>query len=221
MKRRGFSTIELLVVLAIVTVLAAILMAVMNHRREEERQRRARNCGPNLRQIGVAIKQYLSDYDEKFPMVSVHNAPYGWADAVQPYVRDTQLFQCGANDAMPGPADFDGSDPNYTDYFYNSRLAGHDESELQYIASTVILGDAVPGNARRHSTGGTVKSPGAIANLVDSSGEPIGAATRHLDGANYAFADGHVKWLKGSDANTTPAIRANASGSKNPTFSIQ
>ena len=24
---------------------------------------------------------------------------------------------------------------------------------------------------------------------------PLG---RHLDGANYAFADGHVKWLKGS-----------------------
>ena len=29
------------------------------------------------------------------------------------------------------------------------------------------------------------------------------ALTRHLDGANFAFADGHVKWFKGSQADTT------------------
>jgi prepilin-type processing-associated H-X9-DG protein len=32
-----------------------------------------------------------------------------------------------------------------------------------------------------------------------------GCFGRHLDGANYAFGDGHVKWLKGSilDGGTT------------------
>jgi prepilin-type processing-associated H-X9-DG protein len=33
-----------------------------------------------------------------------------------------------------------------------------------------------------------------------------------LGGANYAFADGHVKWIQGSDSNTCPAINNAASG---------
>jgi prepilin-type processing-associated H-X9-DG protein len=50
----------------------------------------------------------------------------------------------------------------------------------------------------------------------------VGAATRHLDGANYCFADGHVKWLKGSDANTCPVMRGGGASATSayPGFAI-
>jgi prepilin-type N-terminal cleavage/methylation domain-containing protein/prepilin-type processing-associated H-X9-DG protein len=219
---KGFTLIELLVVIAIIAILAAILFPVFARARENARRS---SCQQNIRQIGLAIKQYLSDYDESFPQVSVLAngsdttlTPWGWADACQPYVRNTQLFQCPSDSAQPGPAAFTGSDANYTDYFYNSNLAGQNESALQYIASTVMLGDGLPGNATRAADG---NGGNDIAIIEEAGGSTtVGAATRHLDGANYAFADGHVKWLKGSDANTTPAIRATASGATAPTFSI-
>jgi len=219
---KGFTLIELLVVIAIIAILAAILFPVFARARENARRS---SCQQNIRQIGLAIKQYLSDYDESFPQVSVlagpdtSLTPWGWADACQPYVRNTQLFQCPSDSAQPGPGAFTGSDANYTDYFYNSKLSGQNESALQYIASTVMLGDGTPGNATLAADGEPASGDiAAIEQAGTSTG--VGAATRHLDGANYAFADGHVKWLKGSDSKTAPAIRGSASGATNPTFSI-
>jgi prepilin-type processing-associated H-X9-DG protein len=74
-----------------------------------------------------------------------------------------------------------------------------------------MVGDATPGNGRHHSTGGAAMKPG-VASLVNRNGVAVGAAVRHSGGANYGFADGHVKWLKGADANTCPTIRNVAAG---------
>jgi prepilin-type processing-associated H-X9-DG protein len=37
---------------------------------------------------------------------------------------------------------------------------------------------------------------GYIGDAADWNAMVPGAMKRHLEGANYAFADGHVKWLK-------------------------
>jgi prepilin-type N-terminal cleavage/methylation domain-containing protein/prepilin-type processing-associated H-X9-DG protein len=222
---KGFTLIELLVVIAIIAILAAILFPVFARARENARRS---SCQQNIRQIGLAIKQYLSDYDESFPQVSVGaltndtSGVWGWADACQPYVRNTQLFQCPSDSTQPPSGTATtvvGSDAAYTDYFYNANLSGQNESAIQYIASTIMLGDALTGSATRNSNGDETLT--GSASLLDLSNASVGAATRHLDGANYAFADGHVKWFKGgTDANTVPAIRATTSGATNPTFSI-
>ncbi len=52
---------------------------------------------------------------------------------------------------------------------------------------------------------------------TDWAGGPPAPGIRHLDGANYLFADGHVKWFSGSamteaklkDKNNTPTFAAN------------
>jgi prepilin-type N-terminal cleavage/methylation domain-containing protein/prepilin-type processing-associated H-X9-DG protein len=228
---KGFTLIELLVVIAIIAILAAILFPVFARARENARRS---SCQQNIRQIGLAIKQYLSDYDESFPQVSVgaasspvFNTPFGWADATQPYVRNTQLFQCPSDSAQPGPAAFEGNDANYTDYFYNSNLGGQNESAIQYISSTVLAGDGVPGSATLASDGVNTTSGGDIARIeqIGAGTGAVGATTRHLDGANFVFADGHVKWYKGhpTDPAVTPAIRAagaTGGGATNPTFGI-
>jgi prepilin-type N-terminal cleavage/methylation domain-containing protein len=58
--RRGFTLIELLVVIAIIMVLAGLLFAVMGPARERARQT---VCMSNLRQIGLGVTMYRSDYD--------------------------------------------------------------------------------------------------------------------------------------------------------------
>ena len=61
--RRGFTLIELLVVIAIIAILAAILFPVFAR---AKRAAQASTCQSNLKQIGLAIKQYVSDWDQTF-----------------------------------------------------------------------------------------------------------------------------------------------------------
>ena len=55
-KSRGFTLIELLVVIAIVAVLIAVLLPAVQQAREAARRTQCRN---NLRQIGLAIHNYI------------------------------------------------------------------------------------------------------------------------------------------------------------------
>jgi prepilin-type N-terminal cleavage/methylation domain-containing protein/prepilin-type processing-associated H-X9-DG protein len=61
--RKGFTLIELLVVIAIIAILAAILFPVFAKARERARMT---GCINNLKQMGIAHKMYLEDYDGVF-----------------------------------------------------------------------------------------------------------------------------------------------------------
>jgi len=62
--RKGFTLIELLVVIAIIAILAAILFPVFAKARKAAQ---ASNCQSNLKQIGNAMKMYLSDWEDTYP----------------------------------------------------------------------------------------------------------------------------------------------------------
>ena len=65
--KRAFTLIELLVVIAIIAILAAILFPVFAQAREKAR---SISCLSNQKQIGLAVLQYVQDYDEIFPQAA-------------------------------------------------------------------------------------------------------------------------------------------------------
>jgi prepilin-type N-terminal cleavage/methylation domain-containing protein/prepilin-type processing-associated H-X9-DG protein len=104
-RRYGFTLIELLVVIAIISLLAAILFPVFAQAREKARQT---SCASNERQIGLAMLQYVQDFDEAMPQSyygstgdSDLTANYKWMDAVYPYVKNEQVFDCPSDAQSP------------------------------------------------------------------------------------------------------------------------
>jgi prepilin-type N-terminal cleavage/methylation domain-containing protein/prepilin-type processing-associated H-X9-DG protein len=216
---KGFTLIELLVVIAIIAILAAILFPVFARARENARRS---SCQSNVRQITLGIKQYLQDYDEKFPTAAVNAGgnPYGWADAIQPYIKNEQVLQCPSDSTSASGTPTAG---DYTDYFFNNNLSGIGESSLNYVSNTVLNGDATGDTARNPGAGATLSGCNAYSGGCTDSANSLAllnAAQRHLDGANYSFADGHVKWLKGASSTQSPVVYSptTAASASNVTF---
>ena len=224
----AFTLIELLVVIAIIAILAAILFPVFARARENARKS---SCQSNLKQIGLGFIQYVQDYDERFPIVASSDAPVtGWAVNLQPYLKSVQIYQCPSDTVAPA-ANNDPTAVGYTDYFMNSNIAGQSQASLSTVALTVMSGD---GNGQSTGFGTAAYINNGCSKENDGKANTLTACTagtfmlsdyaqRHLEGNNFAFADGHVKWYKGNTATTSSAIFANqspdSSGGK-ATFSI-
>jgi prepilin-type N-terminal cleavage/methylation domain-containing protein/prepilin-type processing-associated H-X9-DG protein len=221
-QRRAFTLIELLVVIAIIAILAAILFPVFARARENARRA---SCQSNLKQIALGMFMYKQDYDEKLPRNGGSyypyyddGVPYGWGDRLQPYLKSTQILQCPSesNGPVGGTTAF-GDSPvatskGYDDYFMNTAASGIADASFNSPSLTILLGDSLSGNSANRSDGcafayadqsylstgsACATAQSYVTNFTNLAGTEASPG-RHLDGANYAFADGHVKWLKGS-----------------------
>src|SRR5579871_682341 len=109
-RRTGFTLVELLTVIAIITVLAALLLPVFSAVRGKAREI---VCVSNLHQIGLSIRMYADDYDELYPYgldPTDKYTPQIWSaytqfytqipnmpmvhDTLQPYVKAAEQFSC-------------------------------------------------------------------------------------------------------------------------------
>ncbi|MFO8081900.1 MAG: DUF1559 domain-containing protein [Armatimonadota bacterium] len=184
--RRGFTLIELLVVIAIIAILAAILFPVFARAREKARQT---SCLSNVKQIALALHMYAQDYDEV--LSTAQNSPEGqstyyWQDMIQPYIMNEQVFTCPSSPRQPI-----GYGWNYPHGPYRlDRGQTLALAEISYPAEFMLFGDSNPDRYRWLYCG-----PHWPDGIHDDTNM---VATRHNEGANFGFADGHAKWMRTS-----------------------
>ncbi len=97
--RRAFTLIELLVVIAIIAILASILFPVFAQARTAAKKTASLN---NLKQIGLGSVMYFADNDDMIfpiqyrftPVAPPDNGTKFWANLVQPYTKNDQIFFC-------------------------------------------------------------------------------------------------------------------------------
>jgi prepilin-type N-terminal cleavage/methylation domain-containing protein/prepilin-type processing-associated H-X9-DG protein len=91
-RRHGFTLLEILVVIALMTLLAAILFPVFAQARDAARRTR---CLSNLRQLALAHQLYTQEYDDTLPpsqWVQPDQRLVLWTDFLKPYYRDPRLL---------------------------------------------------------------------------------------------------------------------------------
>lgn len=170
--RPAFSLTELLVVIAVISILAALVLTAVGRSKAAAR---LAQCQSNLKQMGVALQEFANDHGE-FPLLS--NPRYfegafrehrtGWWHALnegylgQPmFTNNTALTQNGVFDC-PGvsqPADWP-ADWDFSDYGYNGGGLSGAGSDLG-IGGTGIFDEPRP---TRESE---VRNPGAMLALGD------------------------------------------------------
>ncbi len=199
-RKKAFTLIELLVVIAIIAILAAILFPVFARARENARRS---SCQSNLKQLNLAVMQYTQDYDERLlgSRFGTSPGPYSyqqWAKTIQPYLKSYQILVCPSNSK------------GNTSYGYNWNLGqnGRTIASVELVTQTpMFLEVGGYGNSAQmdnpHSpsflfSGTNRLQPRIQTNTGGQNNDRGGVvyADRHLEGMNYAFADGHVKWLK-------------------------
>src|SRR5262245_47698066 len=96
-RRRRFTLVELLVVIAIIAVLIALLLPAIQAAREAARRNQ---CTNKMHQIGIALQNHHDSF-KTFPKVSTENFPnnalgaigFSWITKVLPFMEENNLYQ--------------------------------------------------------------------------------------------------------------------------------
>jgi prepilin-type processing-associated H-X9-DG protein/prepilin-type N-terminal cleavage/methylation domain-containing protein len=185
---RGFTLIEMLVVVAIIMLLAAILfpvLEVVNKRAE------ATSCLMNIRHCAMAVGLYAQDYDGLLIPARV-SGPAGtlgtcWDVLLIPYHRSQLMYICPADQTPTFASGCVCYNHSYGINFDLTLVGGYNGSTLGIDSldqpTRTILFFEIRGSLRQFGS----SYPYHGLSRVDE---------RHNTGCNFAFVDGHAQWRR-------------------------
>src|SRR5262245_47210531 len=177
-RRRGFTLIELLVVIAIIAILISLLLPAVQSAREAARRAQ---CTNNLKQIGLALHNYVSSVESLPPAGSSHvtgglvRSSFSMKWRILPFMEQQAVFN-PINFSFDPEWSNGGKDPNNADGWQGANVTAKSVRIASYLC---------PSDFRKGNRGGRYSS------VWDG-------VTLHGDvsqTANYAENWGGNRWL--------------------------
>jgi len=178
-----------------IAILAAILFPVFAKAREKAR---TASCQSNMKQLMLGVLMYAQDYDEVLPNHEQYAGTprLSWWGMIYPYVKSTQVFICPSNTSSDT---FKSWDTVNTDRclgahygiprIHSSTPLRAPLSDIASVSETIFIGETWADGGCDDFEMGPIGVPHGFVRTD--------AASRlHSEGSNYAFCDGHVKWLR-------------------------
>jgi prepilin-type N-terminal cleavage/methylation domain-containing protein/prepilin-type processing-associated H-X9-DG protein len=183
-QRAGFTLVELLVVIAIVGILIGLLLPAIQYARESARKTQ---CISNLRQIGLAIDQYVDRQGNRGNFPDAAQMPTVTPD-VPPLYKVLEGYVEGNQELFRCPSDRLENDPTYETYFDREGLS-YEYHRLRAANKTreqIRIAQWGPDRGQQRSS-----SRVWVVNDFESFHGPKGE-----DGSrNFLYLDGHVDAL--------------------------
>ena len=174
----AFTLVELLVVIAIIALLAALAIPAIGG---AIKRSNAAKCMANLKQIGVAYRNYAQDNNRLIPSTASGGGP-SWGQAL---ITSFQPTGWSSNTLLKCPSDSRPINSYYRSYGQNIILSPNTNAESAPIFSTI------PEQSKTFLVMEVVKSPAAH----PSWGGNYNPTNRHGTNCNVLFVDGHVEAL--------------------------
>jgi prepilin-type N-terminal cleavage/methylation domain-containing protein/prepilin-type processing-associated H-X9-DG protein len=214
--RRAFTLIELLIVIAIIAILAAILFPVFAQAREKARQT---SCLSNTKQVALALRMYMEDFDERLFFRTFSNADstrahvavprihpdfntLQWWNVLMPYIKNQQIFTCPSDGGPTLSPDTDGNPVIRRSLVASVAAESLSDAQVEFGSDTIVITEKWDVDASGKPIGEPwmdMLDGDMSPDPLDLTKYPLGMiATRHNGGANCAFYDGHAKWMRPS-----------------------
>lgn len=203
MRKKGFTLVEMLVVIAIIAVLASLLFPALSSAREKARRA---TCMNNLKQIGQIIIMYADDNYETFPYSgencdTIRDAEIGdeFKTSIEIYFDNYQFFYCPSNKArysrykenwnngLIGYTYLANIDKNYVDDNYEYLIP--ETSANKSINRLILMSDRIIYN-KNQNRWVEANHPSAIQN---PESEP--QKGKFSAGGNFLYGDSSVRWV--------------------------
>ena len=192
---RSFTLIELLIVIAIIAILAAMLLPALNQARAKGYQI---SCAGNMKQLGMSAAMYQQANRDIMP-APLSTAGVRWRTLFLPYIEgdssdlykeDTAFeykLQCRTALAEAPAVDRRSYSYVQVDLAQNSTR-GFTVNRVKAASATGLYAESR-----------VFPTPDRFGNYISVESTARGVhypASRHLQGTNVTFVDGHVGWFK-------------------------